>query len=91
MDSLFLLLVVLLVVFIYKKPCSEYLTTKPTKSQIAKYTSEVLDNKELFLANSTLYQAKERLSWIDPITYEDIRTLQIRDKLSTDNLQNIFK
>ena len=67
----------------------ECLVSKPNNMERMHMARQVLTNQELFHNNkSTLPNIREKIDWMDAITYEDIRRLSRADKL---NYQNIIE
>jgi len=72
----FLLLLILILVWYFKYYSYEGFSNKQMISDIVK-------NKELFKDMSSYEQLKQKISWIDPIYYYDIKQLY-KNKLDTD-------
>ncbi len=65
--------ILLIVCYKYRMHNRSLFTNKPTKIEADLYTQQIIRNKNVFDTN--LYEAKEKMPWIDAITYEDIRKL----------------
>ena len=64
-------------------------STKPTAEQVTQYTSEMLTNKHVFSGGS-IDDAKNVMPWIDPVSYEDARSLHRKNKLNAETIRGIF-
>ncbi len=83
------LIIIVLLVLLLKPKCSEGLVTKPTGEDIHKYSKDILINREVF-KNGTFYRAREKMPWIDPIVYEEVRLLATKNNLNDVSVQTIF-
>lgn len=90
MEVVYLVIIVILILLIFKPKCPEGLVSKPSNQEINKFTNEIIQNRELFGGNSTFYIAREKMPWIDPIAYEDIRMLARQNILNKDSLTKVF-
>jgi hypothetical protein len=52
--------------------------------------SQIMSNKQLFTINGTLKDAKNKLPWLDPVTYEDIRHAVLSNNFNESNIINIL-
>lgn len=68
----------------------EGLVTKPTDLQKSAMADSVLSNKELFQNKADLQSTKNKLNWVDAVTYEDIRKLAHSNKLTKSNIMNVL-
>jgi hypothetical protein len=82
--------IVLILVLIHNTNCKEGLVSKPTDADISQYSKEVLQNRELF-NNSSFYNARKKMPWMDAIAYEEIRLLAINNKLNNQTINSIFQ
>ena len=85
---LLLLILLLAVLLMPKRDCMT--GGKPSNGQVIKYTNDMLKNQHVFIGG-TLYEAKEKMPWIDPIIYEDARNLARQNKLNRESLSGIFQ
>lgn len=77
--------------FIHCNKNIEGLENRPNDNQRKQITNDILSNKELFTSRSSnLDILREKFSWIDPIIYEDIKTLAYKKSLSEDNIKQLF-
>ncbi len=90
MDVLYIAVIVVLLLLIFKPTCSEGLTSKPTVSDVNKYTGEIIQNREVFGGKGTFYSAREKMPWIDPIAYEEVRQLARSDNLNHSSIIRVF-
>jgi len=51
-------------------------------------TEEVLENKTLFGGDSTYQEARNKLKWLDPVTYDDIIRLKKNNNLNENMVSN---
>lgn len=83
------ILVLVIILCLFKPTCYEGLISKPTDIDIKKFTSEVIGNKEVF-HNGSFYNAREKMPWIDPIAYEEIRMLANQNNLDNNSIISVF-
>lgn len=63
--------------------------TKPSNEQVALYAQELVNNQNL-ITGGGLEQAKQKMRWIDSITYEDARGLIAKNALTRENAMSIL-
>ncbi len=51
---------------------------------------QIAQNAHLFSKFGSLKAAKRKLSWMDPVTYEDMRNLSLQGKFDETNIINIL-
>ena len=86
--SLKIILILLIFVFIHKSNKTEGFYSE---QEIKKKARELYENKELFLPTSKFRTAKNRIAWIDPVTFTDAYNLSLKNKLNISNLESIFR
>lgn len=62
--------------------------TKPTTEQANVYAQELVNNQNLI--SGGLEQAKQKMNWIDSITYEDARELIANNAMTHKNAMDIL-
>ncbi len=88
-DFLFCAMVLALIILLFNinKTCSEGLIDRPSESDINNYKNDIQVNKDVFYGGS-FYKAREKMPWIDPIAFEEIRMLAKKNKLNNDSSIN---
>lgn len=87
---LIVVLCIVIILLLLRYPnCKEGLTSKPTDADISRYSSEVLQNRELF-NNSSFYNARKKMPWMDAIAYEEIRLLAMNNNLNNNSVNSVF-
>ena len=62
--------------------------TKPTAEQAAQYAQELVTNQNLITGG--LEEAKQKMHWMDSITYEDARGLIAKNAMNHENALDIL-
>jgi len=62
-----------------------------SKSEIKMKTADLYNNKDVFQPGVKYGQVKERMSWVDPVIYDDVYKESLKNELSYSNLEKIFK
>lgn len=68
---------------------SEGFVSKPTDADIKKFSDSVLQNNQIF-HGGTFYEAREKMPWIDAVTFEDLRILHKNNNLNGTSLREVF-
>lgn len=89
MEVIYIVIIFALLLIIFKPKCPEGLVSKPNPQEIQKYTSDVISNREVFHGGS-FYTAREKMPWIDPIAYEEIRMMARGGTLTKDSIVRVF-
>ena len=89
MEVIYILIIFVLVLVIFKPKCSAGLVSKPNTQEIQMYTLDVMRNRNVFHGGS-FYTAREKMPWIDPIAYEEIRMLARNNILTKDSIVRVF-
>jgi hypothetical protein len=63
--------------------------TKPTNEQAAQYAQELVTNQNL-ITGGGLEEARQKMHWMDSITYEDARGLIARNAMNHENAMGIL-
>ena len=87
---LLLILTLLLVCKIFVRMNQECLVAKPTDTQRKNMVNQVLGNSELFSGSVGLTHAKQNISWLDAVSYEDLRNLSRKNSLNTEQVLKIL-
>ena len=93
-DDLCVVLIIICLVLLHKiiNTNLDGLVSKPSKDDVKKMTSSLLNRKELFnVSNAKLDRAKSHFSWIDAVTYEDLLKLKKTKRFDSENISNILK
>mgnify|MGYP001593462398 FL=1 len=90
MHFIYISIIILLILYIITTKCSEGLSNKPNQADIINYTSDIMQNREIFGSRGTFYNARNKMPWIDPILYEDARMLAMRNNLNNESVMRIF-
>lgn len=81
-----IIILVIIMIFLCCGNCGkDGLSVKPDANMRNELADTIMKNKEVFV-NSTLYMAKDRIDWIDPVTYEDLRMLSNRNAFTKENV-----
>lgn len=75
-DVLFLIVILCIISYIYynySDRIRDNFTDKPTEKERIEYAKQIMNNKHTFQEN--FYTAKNKMEWMDAITYEDVRKL----------------
>jgi hypothetical protein len=62
--------------------------SKPSELQKQKFTDEIIKNRSDFV--SDMYSAREKMPWLDAITYEDVRNLIRENNFNKESILNIL-
>jgi hypothetical protein len=63
--------------------------TKPTNEQAALYAQELVNNQNL-ITGGGLEEVKQKMHWMDSITYEDARGLIAKNAMTRENAMGIL-
>lgn len=86
---LYLIAIFILAYLIFANKKCENFQSKPNATEIQKYKSDIMSNKELF-QNQTLRDVQKKLPWIDPITFEDVRHLANNNNFHHNTVEEIL-
>jgi hypothetical protein len=86
--NIVLLVVLLVLVYCYKKSDRSAFTNKPSELDKQNYANQILSHKQVF--SSDFYAAREIMQWIDAITYEDVRSLIIRNNFNKKSVLSVL-
>ncbi len=75
--------------FLSRSIQKEGLTSKPTEAEKVQFTNEIIENKDYFTENG-LKKLRNKLPWMDPILYEDVRKLHYGGALNQENVRNLL-
>ena len=78
-----ILCVILLLMFIQSDSISESFTNKEIKNK----SKDIFRHKNAFVPNVKYRTIKNKINWIDPVTYNDIYKLSNDKKLSINNIK----
>lgn len=80
-----LLIVLILIVILHN-----YAQKKEGFSQmeLKKKANEVYENKYLFTTGAKYTGIKNKIDWVDPVIYNDIYKLSLKEKLTFNNLES---
>ena len=78
-----LIIVLLLILFSSNTEC---LTVRPGAVAKKQFSNDIVNNKHLFSSTSNFEVARNKLSWLDAITYEDARKLHREKMLDSNNI-----
>lgn len=83
-DINFIFIVIILIIFInYNKNKKESFSDE----EIKKKSHDIYKNKELFVPGVTYSKIKSNITWIDPIMYNDVYKLSLKEPISISNLE----
>lgn len=85
---MYIYIIVVIILLIHVNTSKEGLTNKPSNEQIKHMSSDILNNKYLFNSQSNFYSARNKISWIDPVIYEQIRMMK---EINRENLSSVFE
>jgi hypothetical protein len=86
--NLKIILILLIFVFIHKLNKTEGFYSE---QEIKEKALDLYENKELFRPTSKFRTAKNRVTWIDPVTFTDAYILSLQNKFNISNLESIFR
>lgn len=89
-EGLTVVLIILLIILWNRRNrfACEGFESKPTEEQIGKFTNEMIEHRDAF---RSLKDAKNKMPWIDAITFEDARMLKLGNKFNKENLSQILR
>lgn len=88
--ELLIIISIVIIFYLSVKECKKQgLHSRPSSEEAAKLSKEIIQNKEYF-SDRTYYEAREKMDWLDPVTYEDIRNLSIKNNLNYESIQKVF-
>jgi hypothetical protein len=79
------LIVVILVLMICHSNNTERFSSQ---SEITSKAKEIYEKKHLFTPDVAYSGIKSKLKWVDPVVFNDIYKLSLKEKLSISNLEN---
>ena len=82
MSEVILAIILVCLVLIIAYPRKERLVNRPSEQDKIRYADTIVKHKELFARSAGYDHARQRMEWLDPITYEDARTLSRNNKLN---------
>jgi hypothetical protein len=85
---IFILFIIIFFQFLFKSN-AEGLSNKPSGREKELIIAEILDNKHLF-KNGRYEKAKARLAWLDVITFEELRMLEMKNNLTASEINLIL-
>ena len=88
MNWFIVLLCVLFMIVLWRSD-REGLISKPRGHELDARAREIIGAKEDF-SNTTLDNARRKLSWLDNVTYEDLRGLARSGRFNHDNIKTVF-
>jgi hypothetical protein len=89
MEVIYIVIILVLIWIVFKSKYSEGLVQKPSDLEIKKFTNDVINNKNVFYGGS-FYTAREKMPWIDPIAYEELRMLAKQNNLNNMSIAKVF-
>ena len=78
-----LIIILLLILFSSNTEC---LTVRPSAVVKERLSNDIINNKHLFTSGSNFEVARDKLNWLDAITYEDARKLHRNKMLDANNI-----
>lgn len=78
-----IMFIILLLIFIQSDSISESFTAK----EIENKSRDIFRHKNAFVSNVKYKTIKNKMNWIDPVTYNDIYKLSNDKKLSINNIK----
>lgn len=91
MDDILILIgvfVLICIVLMYCYSKREGLSSRPNDKEKEKYAEELYANQKVFRGGFT--EVRRRMPWLDPVTYEDARSLLRNGSFTKQNLMAIF-
>ena len=89
MTELTIILIVLLLILLLVKNNRECLVSRPKSDMIPKMTQDIIQNEGMFTGGIEL--VKQKLPWVDPVLYEDVRNLSIKKNINANTVSNLLK
>jgi hypothetical protein len=90
MDERFLAIVVCMILVVILNIRKECLEIKPSEAAKIKLANSVVNNQHLFSGTTGFKNARNKLPWLDAVTYEDSRLLSRDGKLNINNVSQIL-
>lgn len=81
-----MIIIIALFLVILFSSTTECLTVKPSASAKKQLSEDIINNKHLFTSGSNFEVARDKLNWLDAITYEDARKLHRNKMLDSNNI-----
>lgn len=85
--KVFVILILMLIITMTFKKNEGFMSKKEIKIK----TTELYKNKDIFKSGVRYGQVKKRLSWIDPVVYDDVYKESLKNDLSYSDLEKIIK
>jgi hypothetical protein len=60
-------------------------------AEIKQRASELHNNRDMFVPNVKYGQIKQKISWIDPVVFDDAYHMNLKKDPTISDLENIFK
>lgn len=80
-----LTVIILLIILQYQTKNQEGFTNQ---KEIKHKSRELYQKKKLFYPDAKYSNVKSSIPWIDPVVYNDVYTLSLKEKLTISNLEN---
>lgn len=82
--KIFVILILITIIYYNQKNTEGF----SSEQEIKKKALELYRNKEIFKPGVKYYTIKNEMNWIDPIIYDDVYKLSLKENLSISNLEN---
>ena len=91
MKELIYILILLIIFNLLSRSYKEYLVSKPSSIQKKKLADEIMNRSELFTNKyGSLDTARNTFTWLDVVTYEDLRRLHNNGLLNKEEIIRIL-
>jgi hypothetical protein len=80
-------IIILAIIFILWKSKNRECFTDQHNKQIKKNAREAYNNKTIFKPGVNYQTIKNKLPWVDPVSYDDMYKLSLKEQLTISNLE----
>ena len=81
-----MIILIIVLILILSISNTECLTVKPSEAVKKRLSEDIVNNKHLFTGGSNFDIARNKLNWLDAVTYEDARKLHRNKMLDSNNI-----
>jgi hypothetical protein len=79
------ILILIFIIYSYSQKKEKF-----SQKELKKKVTEVYDKKYLFTSGINYTGVKNRIEWVDPIIYNDIYKLSLKENLTINNLESVL-
>jgi hypothetical protein len=82
--------ILIVVILLYLLTINDKNEKFQSEADIKKKSNELFKFKNMFKPSTSYSSVKKKISWIDPVIYDNVYKLSLREKLTISNLENSF-